>query len=117
LTKACVKICIKQTPYKPHDTARNIITKCTEVLKAIIFLPSNHAGRNKDIIITAEIPNTRLPPNIIDNMTPATTIVEECNNDETGVGLSIAMGSQYLIIHKADLPMTAIILRIQLSIV
>jgi hypothetical protein len=31
---------------------------------------------------------------IILNVTPATTIVEECSKDETGVGLSIAMGSQ-----------------------
>jgi len=32
--------------------------------------------------------------NSIDNHTPATTIVEECNKDDTGVGLSIATGNQ-----------------------
>jgi len=94
LTKACVKICIKQILYILQETARNMITKWTDVLSAIIFLPSNQAGRNKDIIIIADKPKTRLPPNIIDNMTPATTIVEECNSDDTGVGLSIAMGNQ-----------------------
>lgn len=33
---------------------------------------------------------------IIDKYTPATTIVEECNNDDTGVGPSIATGNQYI---------------------
>lgn len=32
---------------------------------------------------------------IIIKYTPATTIVEECNNEDTGVGLSIATGNQY----------------------
>jgi len=71
-----------------------MITKWTEVLSAIIFLPSNQAGKNKDITIIADKPKTRLPPSIIDNMTPATTIVEECSSDDTGVGLSIAIGNQ-----------------------
>jgi len=71
-----------------------MITKWTDVLRAIIFFLSNQAGRNKDMIITADRLNTKLPPNIIDNITLATTIVEECSSDDTGVGLSIAMGSQ-----------------------
>jgi hypothetical protein len=64
------------------------------VLNAIIFFPSNQAGKNNDIIIIADRPKVKLPLNIIDNITPATTIVEECNNDDTGVGLSIAIGNQ-----------------------
>jgi len=94
LTKACVKICIKQTPYIPQDTAKNMTTKCTDVLRAIIFLPSNQAGKNMDIIIIADRPRIRLPLSIIDNITLATTIVEECNSDDTGVGPSIAIGNQ-----------------------
>jgi len=117
LTKACVKICIKQTPYIPQDTARNIITRCTDVLRAIIFLPSNQAGKNNDMITIADKPKVKLPPNIIDNITLATTMVEECSSDDTGVGLSIAMGSQYLMIHNADFPRIASMPSIQLSIV
>jgi len=94
LTKACVKICIKQTPYILQDTARNIVTKWTDVLSAIIFFLSNQAGKNRDIITIADRPKIRLPLSIIDNMTLATTIVEECSNDDTGVGLSIAIGNQ-----------------------
>jgi len=94
----------------------NITTKCTEVLKAIIFFLSNHAGRNNDIMIKAVTLNTILPLSIIDNMTLATTIVEECKSEETGVGLSMAMGNQYPIIHKADFPNTANIPNTQLSI-
>jgi len=71
-----------------------MITKWTDVLSAIIFLPSNQAGKNNDIIMTADNLKTKLPPSIIDNMTPATTIVEECSSDDTGVGLSIAIGNQ-----------------------
>jgi len=72
----------------------NIITRWTDVLRAIIFLPSNQAGKNNDIIIIADRPRTRLPLSIIDNITLATTIVEECSSDDTGVGLSIAIGNQ-----------------------
>jgi hypothetical protein len=48
-----------------------------------------------DMIITA----TNAMPNLkfiyhIDKVTPATTIVEECNKEETGVGPSIAIGNQ-----------------------
>jgi len=64
------------------------------VLRAIIFLPSNHAGRNNDMIMIADRPNTKLPPSIIDNITLATTIVEECSSEDTGVGPSIAIGNQ-----------------------
>jgi len=32
----------------------------------------------------------------IDKVTPATTMVEECKSDETGVGLSIAIGNHQL---------------------
>jgi len=42
----------------------------------------------------ADKPKTKLPLSIIDNMTPATTIVEECSSDDTGVGLSMAIGNQ-----------------------
>jgi len=42
----------------------------------------------------ADRPNTKLPPNIIDNITLATTIVEECSSEDTGVGLSMAIGNQ-----------------------
>jgi len=37
---------------------------------------------------------------IIDRYTPATTIVDECNKDDTGVGLSIATGNQYAYKYK-----------------
>jgi len=117
LTNACVKICIKQIPYILQDTARNIITRCTDVLRAIIFLPSNQAGRNSDMITSADRPKTKLPPKIIESITPATTIVEECSNDDTGVGLSIAMGSQYPITQSADFLRIASIPNIQLSII
>jgi len=40
----------------------------------------------------------------IESVTPATTMVDECNKEETGVGLSIAMGNQYDKIQIADLP-------------
>jgi hypothetical protein len=74
---------------------RNITPKCTEVLNAIIFLESNQLLRNIDITITAEnaIPNPKFMYHI-DNVTLATTIVDECSKEETGVGLSIAIGSQ-----------------------
>jgi hypothetical protein len=51
--------------------------------------------RNKDIITTAvnAIPNLKFIYHM-ESVTLATTIVEECNKDETGVGLSIAIGSQ-----------------------
>jgi len=38
--------------------------------------------------------------------TLATTIVEECNNEDTGVGLSIALGSQEQKTVKEDLAKT-----------
>jgi hypothetical protein len=41
---------------------------------------------------------------IIERVTPATTIVEECKSDETGVGPSIAIGSHQLKIKSEDLP-------------
>merc|ERR1712066_964307 len=41
---------------------------------------------------------------IIDNVTPATTIVDECKSEDTGVGPSIAMGSHQLKIKSEDLP-------------
>jgi len=71
-----------------------MITKWTDVLNAIIFFLSNQAGRNIDIITRADNPRTRLPLSIIDNITLATTIVEECSKEDTGVGLSIAIGNQ-----------------------
>jgi hypothetical protein len=40
-------------------------------------------------------------------MTPATTIVEEWSKEETGVGLSIAVGNQYPNTQIADLPKLA----------
>jgi len=40
----------------------------------------------------------------IDKVTPATTIVEECKSDETGVGLSIAIGNHQLKTKSDDLP-------------
>jgi hypothetical protein len=49
----------------------------------------------------------------IESVTLATTMVEECNRDETGVGPSIAIGNQYDIIQIADLPRTAIKQKIQ----
>jgi len=39
-------------------------------------------------------------------VTLATTIVDECKRDETGVGLSIAIGSHQLKIKSEDLPKT-----------
>jgi len=100
----------------PQDTAKNITARCTEVLRAIIFLPSNHAGKNSDIIITAVRPRIRFPLKIIDSMTLATTMVEECNKEDTGVGPSIAIGNQYLKTQMADFLRIAIKHRDQLSI-
>jgi len=62
------------------------------------------------------IPTIMLLPNIMDNITPATTIVDEWSNDDTGVGPSIAIGNQYLSTHRADFLKTANIPNIQLSI-
>jgi len=42
----------------------------------------------------------------MDKVTLATTIVEECKRDDTGVGLSIAIGSHQLKIKSEDLPKT-----------
>jgi len=116
LTNACVRICIRQILYIPHDTARNIITKCTDVLSATIFFLSNQAGKNSDMIKIAVSLKTKLPLSIIDNITLATTIVEECSSDDTGVGPSIAIGSQYLITQIADFLKIASIPSTQLSI-
>jgi len=52
----------------------------------------------------------------MDSITLATTMVEECSNEDTGVGPSIAMGNQYLITQIADFLKMASILNIQLSI-
>lgn len=43
---------------------------------------------------------------IIDKDTPATTIVDECKSEDTGVGLSIAIGNHQLKIKSEDLPKT-----------
>lgn len=40
----------------------------------------------------------------MDNVTPATTIVDECKSEETGVGPSIAIGNHQLKIKREDLP-------------
>merc|ERR1712178_432380 len=42
----------------------------------------------------------------IDKVTLATTIVEECKSEDTGVGLSIAIGNHQLKIKSEDLPKT-----------
>lgn len=115
LIKACVMICIIHIPYTPNETARNITARCTEVLNAIIFFPSNHDGKKSDMSITVVSPIVILPLRVIASTTPATTIVDECNRDDTGVGPSIAIGNQYLRIQIADLPRIAIKPRTQLS--
>jgi len=40
----------------------------------------------------------------IDKVTPATTIVDECKSEDTGVGPSIAIGNHQLKIKREDLP-------------
>jgi hypothetical protein len=92
--------------------------RCTDVLKAIIFLESNQLLRKTDIIRTAvrAIPKPKFIYHI-ESVTPATTIVEECNKDETGVGPSIAMGNQYERIQIADLPRTATKQKIQFLVI
>jgi hypothetical protein len=71
-----------------------------------------------DIITTAvrAIPNPKFMYHI-ESVTLATTIVEECNRDETGVGPSIAIGNQYERTQIADLPKTAIKQRIQFLVI
>jgi hypothetical protein len=104
----CVIICITTSPGILIDAPINITQRCTAVLNAIIFLASNQEGKNKDIMIMPTTDNTiLLKPNNMDNITPATTIVDECNRDDTGVGPSMAIGSQYEKIQMADLPKIA----------
>jgi hypothetical protein len=87
--------------------------KCTEVLNAIIFLASYQFARNTLTITSPNIPIILTFTISIPKVTPATTIVEECNNEDTGVGLSIAIGNQYPITQIADFPSTAIIIHTQ----
>jgi len=99
-------------PYIPLDTAISITTKCTEVLSAIIFFPSYHPLRYRLIISNLTLGSNILSSNInIAKKTLATTIVDECNRLLTGVGPSIAMGSQYPKIQTADFLRVAIINR------
>lgn len=71
-----------------------------------------------DIITTAQkaIPKPKFIYHM-DSVTLATTIVDECSNEETGVGLSIAIGNQYERIQMADLPNTATKQKIQLPVI
>jgi len=85
-------------------------TKCTDVLRATIFLPSYHPLRYKLIINIPIIGMAILiSMYIIPKNTLATTIVEECSRLDTGVGPSIAMGNQYPNNQIADFLSKAII--------
>lgn len=108
LTSLCVIICIITNLHMPNLTIHIITDRCTEVLNAIIFFPSYHEGKIMPII-TNPIILTAIPLSKYSDpsTTPATTIVEECNSDDTGVGPSIAIGNQYLPTHNADFPNTA----------
>lgn len=73
------------------------------VLNAIIFFISNQLEANtldiivvnllKKVIISIEV-WFNIKENFILSNTLATTIVDECSNEDTGVGLSIAIGNQ-----------------------
>lgn len=78
----------------------NIImtSKWIEVEYAIFFLISKCPIILIDNNNTTKIIMLILSPINIIKYTPATTIVDECNKEDTGVGLSIATGNQYL--HK-----------------
>lgn len=73
-----------------------INAKFTAVENAMTFFTSTNDTFNPIIIIPTQL-NT---VNIIGmdhkeaKYIPATTIVDECNNDDTGVGLSMAIGNQ-----------------------
>ena len=80
-----------------------IIPNWLVVLKAITFFMSNwlipHSALDNivnalSIVTNSPIEEFKLSHNRISKNTPATTIVEEWSNDETGVGLSIALGNQ-----------------------
>lgn len=90
-------ICTTTTPHNCKDINWAINAKLTAVEKAITFFTSTSDTLRLIIIIPTQL-NT---VNIIGidhkeaRYIPATTIVDECNNDETGVGPSIAIGNQY----------------------
>lgn len=108
LINACVIIWNKVNPSIPLIIVKAMTPRCTEVLNAIIFLTSNHLPRKSMGRVTA-ITLTQLSNlTSILNITPATTMVEECNNEETGVGPSMAIGNQYLNTHIADFLIIAI---------
>jgi hypothetical protein len=101
---ACIIICKYVNFQSPSDSEYIIIPSCLRVDIATTFLksPSRQATNPAtNIVITPKI--FRISLNIgIENMklnriskyTPAVTSVEECTNDETGVGAAMAAGSQ-----------------------
>jgi hypothetical protein len=64
------------------------VEKATVRLKSLIKRPKNPQKTLKKAVTTT--------PRKDKMNTPATTIVEECNKLDTGVGLSMALGSQLL---------------------
>lgn len=75
--------------------------KATVRLKSLIKRPKNPQKTLKKAVTNI---NGALKTPRKDKMnTPATTIVEECNKLDTGVGLSMALGSQLLKTVNEDL--------------
>merc|ERR1712187_750838 len=94
LTIPCNIIYTTTTEYNPITDNNTINTKWIEVEYAIFFFTSICPIILIANKITTNTIGTLLGINII-RYTLATTIVDECNKDETGVGLSIATGNQY----------------------
>lgn len=89
-------ICINTSPHSCTDMKSIIIARFTAVEYAIIFFTSLRDPFR--LMITMPTTLTKIKKTGIDHKDAiynlATTIVEECNNEDTGVGPSMAIGNQ-----------------------
>lgn len=90
-------ICTTTTLHNCKDMNWAIRARFTAVENAITFFTSINDTLSLITIIPTQL-NTANMVGIDHNEAryiPATTIVEECSREDTGVGLSIAIGNQY----------------------
>ena len=91
--------CAKQRDRAPKPKEVTIRPNCLSVERAIIFFVSHSSEAAKPAIKVVKIPTFRSKVEIRgqkrnNRYTPAVTKVEECTKAETGVGASMAAGSQ-----------------------
>lgn len=118
LKKACVEMWIKASCGWFNPIVTIIRPSWLEVEKAIIFLMSFCVRAQRAVNSVVSAPRQRqivkavllfckIGCSRIRRKMPATTIVLECNRAETGVGPSMAAGSQGCSPNCADLPAEA----------